>query len=184
MSNVANKKNNIVWIDLEMTGLYPEVDEIIEAACLVTDKNLNIIAESPNLILHQDASVFERMDDWNKKQHTKSGLWKEVVASDLSVQQAEQKILDFLKEITEQGAYLAGNSIWQDRRFIRRYMPNLDKYLHYRMIDVTSIKIVSNHWHPKVTYRKKESHRALDDIKESIEELKHYKKEVFDTKEP
>lgn len=182
MTGTPRKKDNLVWIDLEMTGLDPDKDAIIEAACIVTDKKLNILAESENLILHQDDSVFATMDDWNQNQHTKSGLWKEVIASKLSAHEAESKILDFLENWTEQGAYLAGNSVWQDRRFIRRYMPRLDKYLHYRIVDVTSIKIVCNHWHPRVSFRKKENHRALDDIRESIAELKHYKEKIFEKK--
>ena len=179
MSSTPRKKDNIVWIDLEMTGLYPDQDEIIEAACIITDKHLNVVAESEDLIIHQDESRFKKMDDWNQKQHTKSGLWKQVMASKLSCADAEATLLKFIKAHTERGAYLAGNSIWQDRRFIRRYMPNLDQYLHYRMIDVTSIKIVCNHWHPKVNFRKQENHRALDDIKESIAELRHYKEQIM-----
>ena len=173
------KKNNIVWIDLEMTGLNPEIDEIIEAACLITDTDLNLIAEGPNLILHQDADVYERMDDWNQNQHKKSGLWEKVVASKLTVEEVEEQLLTFIKDNTRKRPYLAGNSIWQDRRFIRKYMPRLDAYLHYRMIDVSAIKIAVDYWRPKVVHIKSESHRALDDIKESIEELRLYQKEIF-----
>lgn len=173
------KKNNIVWIDLEMTGLYPETDEIIEAACLITDTDLNLLAEGPNLILHQEANVFEKMDNWNQNQHTKSGLWPKVLASTLTVQEAEKQLLDFIKANTRKRPYLAGNSIWQDRRFIRKYMPKLDAYLHYRMIDVSALKICVDYWRPKVIHQKRESHRALDDIKESIEELRLYRNEIF-----
>ena len=173
------KKNNIVWIDLEMTGLHPETDEIIETACIITDTDLNLLAEGPNLILNQRPGVFARMDAWNQNQHTKSGLWEKVLASKLSVQDAEEELLTFIKKHTRNRPYIAGNSIWQDRRFIRRYMPRLDAYLHYRMIDVSAIKICIDYWKPKVTHQKKEAHRALDDIKESIEELRLYKDLIF-----
>lgn len=173
------RKNNIIWIDLEMTGLNPETDAIIEAACLITDTDLNLVAEGPNLILHQDKEVFDTMDDWNQNQHTKSGLWEKVVASKLTLEEAEEKILTFIKEHTRTRPYIAGNSIWQDRRFIRRYMPRVDSYLHYRMIDVSAVKILIDYWKPKVTYKKKEAHRALDDIKESLEELRLYKDKIF-----
>ena len=173
------KKNNIVWIDLEMTGLYPETDAIIEAACLITDTSLEIIAESDNLILHQDAKVFDTMDAWNRNQHTKSGLWEKVVASKLTLEEAEENLLNFIKKNTRSRPYLAGNSIWQDRRFIRRYMPRLDAYLHYRMIDVSSVKTLVDYWKPKVIHQKSEAHRALDDIKESLEELRLYRSKIF-----
>lgn len=162
-----------------MTGLNPDEDAIIEAACLITNTNLELVAEGPHLILHQDQDVFTTMDAWNQNQHTKSGLWEKVVASKLGCAEAEEQLLSFIKEHTRDRPYLAGNSIWQDRRFIRRYMPKLDAYLHYRMIDVTSVKILVDYWRPKVTHHKKDAHRALDDIKESIEELKYYRERVF-----
>lgn len=168
---------------MEMTGLNPDVNEIIEAAVIVTDSELNIIEEGPNLVLHQNQSVFETMDEWNKSHHTKSGLWEKVVASTLSVGEAESKILDFLKpHFNRNTGILAGNSIWQDRRFICKYMPNLDSYLHYRMLDVSSIKIAANYWLKFPEFKKENSHRALDDIKESIAELKHYKQHCFNLK--
>lgn len=172
-------KNNIVWIDLEMTGLHPEVDTIIEAACLITNTDLEIVAEGPDIVVHRDAAVFDTMDSWNRRQHTKSGLWEKVVASKITVEEAEDRLLTFIKANTRSRPYLAGNSIWQDRRFIRKYMPRLDSYLHYRMLDVSSIKIVVDYWRPKVAHQKRESHRAMDDIKESIEELKLYKNRIF-----
>lgn len=172
-------KNNLVWIDLEMTGLHPEVDTVIEAACLITNTDLEIIAEGPDLVIQADPSAFESMDAWNKNQHTKSGLWEKVLTSTITVEEAEEKLLTFIKANARSRPYLAGNSIWQDRRFIRKYMPRLDAYLHYRMLDVSSLKIVVDYWRPKVVYQKKESHRALDDIKESIEELKLYKDHIF-----
>jgi len=162
-----------------MTGLHPEVDTVIEAACLITNTDLEIVAEGPDLVIQADPSAFESMDAWNKNQHTKSGLWEKVLTSTITVEEAEEKLLTFIKANARSRPYLAGNSIWQDRRFIRKYMPRLDAYLHYRMLDVSSLKIVVDYWRPKVVYQKKESHRALDDIKESIEELKLYKDHIF-----
>ena len=172
-------KNNLVWIDLEMTGLHPEVDTIIEAACLITNTDLEIVAEGPDLVIQANPAVFESMDTWNKNQHTKSGLWEKVLASTITVEEAEERLLTFIKANARSRPYLAGNSIWQDRRFIRKYMPRLDEYLHYRMLDVSSIKIVVDYWRPKVVHQKRDSHRALDDVKESIEELKLYKDHIF-----
>jgi oligoribonuclease len=172
-------KNNLVWIDLEMTGLHPEVDTIIEAACLITNTDLEIVAEGPDLVIQANPAVFESMDAWNKNQHTKSGLWEKVLASTITVEEAEERLLTFIKANARSRPYLAGNSIWQDRRFIRKYMPRLDEYLHYRMLDVSSIKIVVDYWRPKVVHQKRDSHRALDDVKESIEELKLYKDHIF-----
>jgi len=166
-------------MDLEMTGLDPKIDEIIEIACIITDHNLTLIEEAPVLTIKQEPEVFQRMDQWNQRQHTKSGLWANVLKSTMTITEAENILLPFLKKNVPPKSYLAGNSIWQDRRFIRKYMPKIDQYLHYRMIDVTSIKIVSNYWQTKLRYSKKESHRALDDIKESIEELRYYKKHAF-----
>ena len=172
--------SKIIWMDLEMTGLDPKVDEIIEIACIITDSDLTVLEEAPVLTIKQEAHVFERMDAWNQNQHTKSGLWANVLKSTMNITEAEKIVLQFLKEQVPPNSYLAGNSIWQDRRFLRKYMPKVDAYMHYRMIDVTSIKLVSNYWHPKVKYSKKEAHRALDDVKESIEELNYYKQHIFD----
>ena len=170
----------IVWIDLEMTGLKPEKDTILETACIITDKYLNIIAEQGAQFIHHDQSLFKTMDPWCQKQHTKSGLWQEVVKSKTSLKEAEENLLSFIKQHVKRNSYMAGNSIWQDRRFIINYMPNLDEYLHYRMIDVTSVKILKDFWHPAIRLSKKESPRALDDIKESITKLKYYMETVFD----
>ena len=171
----------LVWMDLEMTGLDPDTDEIIEIASLITDGSLNVIATGPEIIIHQPAERFEKMDDWNKSQHSKSGLWDKVLTSKISVEDAEKLTLSFIKQHVSKGkAPLCGNSIWQDRRFITKYMPNIDNYLHYRMVDVSSIKEVTNRWYPELTgFPKKESHRALDDIIESVNELKFYKVNVF-----
>ncbi len=173
-----DKKTNLIWVDLEMTGLNPEVDRILEIATLVTDKDLNIVAEGPNLIVHQPDSVLDAMDEWCTTHHGESGLTQKVKDSALSEAAAEQQTLEFLKEWAEAGASpLCGNSIWQDRRFLIRYMPGLDSFCHYRNIDVSTLKELARRWRPEVVdgVQKKGSHRALDDIKESIEELKHYR---------
>lgn len=164
-----------------MTGLDPEVEQIIETAVIVTDKELNIIAEGPEYIIHQPAEKFNDMDDWNQSHHKSSGLWDKVVASQTTCEEAEQGVLEFIKEYTEiNKCPLAGNSIWQDRRFIVKYMKALDSYLHYRMIDTSSVKEVIKRWYPdKQEYSKKNNHRAMDDIKESIEELKYFRKNFF-----
>jgi oligoribonuclease len=178
---MSDKDSRIVWMDLEMTGLDPLQDDIIEIATLITDKDLNIIAEGPEIIVNQPESRFEKMDDWNQNQHTKSGLWEKVIASTITIEEAEKITLDFIKEhVDERKAPLAGNSIWQDRRFITIHMKNIDKYLHYRMIDVSTLKELGARWYSGMKgYQKKGSHRAMDDIRESIEELKHYKSLMF-----
>ncbi len=169
----------LIWLDLEMTGLNIETDEIIEAACSITDENLNIIAEISDIYIHQDPSRFEKMDDWNQKQHKESGLWEKVVQSTTTVEEAEKTLLDFIKKHAPAKSILAGNSIWNDRRFIYKYMKNLDSFLHYRMLDVSSIKILKDCWYPKEAHNKKNLHRALDDIRESINELKFYREKIF-----
>ena len=191
-STKANNNKNesptkLVWMDLEMTGLDPERDFIIEMATLITDSDLNIIAEGPEIVIHQPAKLFETMDDWNREHHTKSGLWAKVLESNISQSEAEQKTLNFLKQhIGPRESPLCGNSIWQDRRFISKYMKELDAYLHYRLIDVSSVKIIGKLWYPKEFekgFEKKSSHRALDDIRESIEELRFYRKTLFKTEQ-
>ena len=177
----------LVWMDLEMTGLDPDTDEIIEIATLITDADLNLVAEGPELILHQPQERFDKMDDWNREHHTKSGLWEKVVQSKIDMRAAEEQTLAFVKEhVGERMAPLCGNSIWQDRRFLARHMPALEAYLHYRLVDVSTIKELSRRWYPNLgPYSKKLlSHRALDDIRESIEELKFYRAKLFvDAKE-
>lgn len=175
------KAGNIVWIDLEMTGLNPLTDEIIEIATIITDKDLEVIAEGPELILSQPESKFEKMDKWNQKQHKKSGLWEKVVSSNISTKQAEIMTLDFIKEhVDEKAAPLAGNSIWQDRRFIALQMQGLDSYLNYRLIDVSTVKELAKRWYPSLEgYTKKISHRAKDDIMESVAELKYYRRHML-----
>lgn len=177
-----DKKTNLVWMDLEMTGLNPDTDRILEIATLVTDKDLNIIAEGPNLIVHQSDEVLEAMDEWCTTHHGASGLTAKVRASELDELAAEVQTLAFMQEWVEPGqSPLCGNSIWQDRRFLIRYMPKLDQYCHYRNIDVSTLKELARRWRPEVLegVKKQGSHRALDDIKESIGELQHYRKELL-----
>ena len=174
-------QNKLVWIDLEMTGLDPQVDTILEIATIITDMNLNIIAHGPNIIIHQPDEILDVMNDWCKKNHQASGLTDAVKNSTTSLEQAEQQTLDFIHQHTERRcAFLAGNSIWQDRLFIQKYMPRILEHLHYRMVDVTSIKELLEGWHNiKHPYTKNSAHRALDDIQESINELAFYRKHFF-----
>ena len=177
-----NKAQNLVWIDLEMTGLDPKVDTILEISTIITDSDLNIIGEDKTHYIHHNQEQFEMMNDWCKEHHTKSGLWDKVTASTTTINEAEEDLLKFLVEYTEKGKnILCGNSIHQDRRFIHKYMPKLDDLLHYRMIDVSTVKELANRWYPKTDkeFTKKNTHRAHDDIVESIEELKFYKEHFF-----
>ena len=174
----------LVWLDMEMTGLDPERERIIEVATILTDGNLTELATGPDLVVHQDDAVLAAMDDWNKKHHGASGLVERVKASTITEADAEAQTLAFIN--AHAGAkdrpVLAGNSIHQDRRFIRRYMPALEKRLHYRMVDVSTIKELARRWYPAVVTKqppKKETHRALDDIRESLDELRFYRQHVF-----
>lgn len=179
-------KNLLVWMDLEMTGLEPDRDTIIEIATLVTDGALNIVAEGPELVIRQDASLFDKMDDWNREHHTKSGLWQKVVSSNVSLADAERQTVEFLKaHMGPKESPLCGNSVWQDRRFLVRYMPTLEAYLHYRLVDVSTIKELATRWYPNVKFAKaKGSHRALDDIRESLDELRFYRETFFKAPDP
>lgn len=176
-------KDAIVWMDLEMTGLDPEKERIIEIAVLITDGNLNVIAEGPNLVVHQSDALLAAMDAWNTEHHAKSGLTEQVRASLVSEAQAEEQVLAFIASHCEvRTAPLAGNTIHQDKRFLQKYMPRLDAYLHYRIIDVSSVKELVRRWMPKVHYKqpaKNEGHRAMDDIKESLRELQYYREAAF-----
>jgi oligoribonuclease len=170
-------------MDMEMSGLEPETDRILEVAVLVTDGELEVVAEGPNLILHQSDEVLAAMDEWNTAHHGQSGLTKRVSESTTDESQASAAILEFLAEHTKKKkAPLAGNSIHQDRRFVARYLPEIEDWLHYRNVDVSTIKELALRWYPKqYTARptKKGSHRAMDDLMESIEELKYYRKALF-----
>jgi oligoribonuclease len=175
---IMNKKTNLIWIDLEMTGLIPESDVIIEIATVVTDANLNVIEEGPSLAIHQNIDLLDGMDDWNTNQHNQSGLVQRVIESKVSTAEAESQTLDFLIKYVDQGASpMCGNSICQDRRFLYNYMPKLEKFFHYRHIDVSTLKELAVRWKPSIissTY-KKSRHLALSDVYDSIDELKHYK---------
>lgn len=171
----------LVWIDLEMSGLDPRTCQILEIATLVTDADLNVLAEGPELIVHQPDAVLDAMDTWCTEHHGASGLTAAVRASKVSLADAEAQTLEFLREHTTSGASpLCGNSIWQDRRFIVAGMPELDAFLHYRLVDVSTIKELARRWYPDVSAPPKaESHRALGDIRESIAELRFYRERLF-----
>lgn len=172
--------DNLVWVDLEMTGLDVEECHIIEIAAIITDKNLNIIAEAEPIAIYQDNEIMANMNEWCIKTHAETGLTKRVKESKISLEQAEQMIVDFIAQyVPYQNSPLCGNSIWQDRRFLGKYMPKIDDYCHYRVLDVTSIKLLNDYWGGKESYHKQNTHKALDDIRESIAELKFYKEKIF-----
>ncbi|MBT3548550.1 MAG: oligoribonuclease [Gammaproteobacteria bacterium] len=175
-------KSNLIWIDLEMTGLDTQRDYIIEIATIVTDKNLNILAEGPNLVIHQIDEVMNNMDDWNTNQHARTGLTEEVKLSTINEEQAENETIKFLEEFIFDGeSPLCGNTICQDRRFLARCMPRLEAFCHYRNLDVSSIREVGKRWFydDMDNFKKHGNHRALGDIRDSIEELKYYRKTIF-----
>lgn len=169
---------HLIWVDLEMTGLSPEADRIIEIATLVTDSALNILAEGPVLAVHQSDRLLNGMDEWNTRQHGGSGLVARVRASQTGEAEAEAATLAFLAEWVPEGASpMCGNSICQDRRFLARYMPTLERYFHYRHLDVSTLKVLAQRWAPAVAagFTKQSSHLALDDIRDSVAELRHYR---------
>lgn len=176
-------QSNLVWIDLEMTGLNPDKDVILEIATIVTTSSLDIVAQGPSFIVGVEESILASMDVWNTTHHTRSGLVEKVRESSLTVEEAQEATLQFLKEHTQPGiSPLCGNSVWQDRAFLRRQMPQLDAFLNYRIIDVSSVKEVIKRWYPRNPHSffvKTENHRALEDIEQSIEELKHYRDFFF-----
>lgn len=179
---MSKKHSNLVWIDLEMTGLDPRHCTILEIATIVTDSNLNILDIGPNLAIHQPDPILEGMDAWNTTHHTASGLYTRVQESQVTMEEAERQTLDFIKRFSRhREAPLCGNTIGQDRRFLDAYMPSLEAHLHYRNIDVSSIKELVTRWYPEsyLPPRKKTAHLALEDIKESIEELRYYQRAIF-----
>lgn len=176
------KRDHLIWIDLEMTGLNPDRDHIIEMALVVTNPQLNTVAESPVFAIHQPDSVLEAMDEWNTNQHNKSGLIERVRASHITEEQAQAEALEFLMQHVPPGkSPMCGSSICQDRRFLYRWMPKLEQYFHYRNLDVSSIKILAQHWAPQILQgvKKETRHLALDDIYDSIAELRYYRNKFF-----
>ncbi|MCE3045571.1 oligoribonuclease [Legionella sp. 16cNR16C] len=170
--------NNLIWIDLEMTGLNPEVDRIIEIATVVTDSRLNILGEGPVFAVSQSEELLLGMDEWNTRQHNQSGLVQRVRESKITEAQAEQKTIDFLSQYLDRGkSPMCGNSICQDRRFLYKYMPNLAEFFHYRNLDVSTLKELVKRWNPRLMdgLIKESKHLALDDIKDSIAELVYYR---------
>ena len=180
--STTRKNDRLVWVDMEMSGLLPETDRILEIAMIVTDGDLNIVAEGPVLVVHQEDAVLDRMDAWNKGTHGKSGLIDKVKASTLTEADVEAECLAFLKQHVKSSiSPMCGNTIHQDRRFMNRYMPKLEAYFHYRNIDVSTIKELCKRWQPEIAkgFSKQQAHTALADIIESVEELRYYREKLF-----
>jgi len=175
-------KKNLVWMDLEMTGLDPSKDFIIEIATIVTDQDLNILAEGPDLAIWQSESALSGMDEWNQKHHGQSGLIERVRKSTIQQDEAEAKTLDFVQQYVDRDSSpLCGNTIWQDRRFLANHMPALEAYFHYRIIDVSSLKELASIWKPSILegFSKQHKHTALSDVRESIMELRYYREHLL-----
>ena len=174
---------NLIWIDLEMTGLDTEQDVIIEIATIVTDKDLNVLGEGPIMAIHQPDALLDGMDEWNTRQHGQSGLTERVRSSATSMAEAEQNTIEFLQQFVDAGVSpMCGNSICQDRRFLSRQMPKLEAFFHYRNLDVSSVKEITKRWRPELLkgFKKQGSHLAMDDIKDSIAELSYYREVFFE----
>jgi oligoribonuclease len=178
MQIMAQDAQHLIWIDLEMTGLNPDTDKIIEIATIITDKDLNILAQGPALAVHQSDEALDAMDEWNQTHHGQSGLIERVKASTIDDAEAERLTLEFIKQwLPERTSPICGNSIGQDRRFLVRYMPELEAYFHYRNLDVSTLKELAARWAPSLKdgFKKQTKHEALADIIESIEELRYYR---------
>ena len=177
----TDKKSTLVWMDLEMSGLDPEENTILEIATLITDFNLEIIEEGPVIAIHQTDELLESMDEWNTNCHKKTGLTERVKKSDVGMKDAEVLTLDFInKHVDKNTSPLCGNTIWQDRRFLIKYMPELENYCHYRNIDVSSVKELYTRWYPnRPVFEKAKDHSAMKDIIESVDELKYYRTKIF-----
>jgi oligoribonuclease len=170
--------DNLVWVDMEMTGLSPDTDRVLEIAVIVTDAKLEILAEGPVVVLHQDDAILDKMDAWNKGTHGRSGLIDKVKASTVDEAQAEEALLVFMRQwVGKSKSPMCGNTICQDRRFMARWLPRLEAYFHYRNVDVSTLKELARRWRPEVVegFKKQQAHTALADIRESIDELKHYR---------
>ena len=177
---MSNPATNLIWIDLEMTGLDSQRDEILEIATIITDCGLNILAEGPVIAIHQPDSILDNLDDWNRHFHGKSGLIERCRASTATLESAEQATLDFIKEhVAMRKSPMCGNSICQDRRFMARLMPTLEHYFHYRNLDVSTLKELASRWYPDKLFQKQSTHIALNDIRDSIDELRHYRAHIF-----
>ena len=181
LTQPVQAKNYMVWIDLEMTGLDPDVDRIIEVAVLITDSELEIVAHGPELAVYRTDEELSVMNSWNRNTHGGSGLIERVKASDISIAQAEQQVAEFIQAWTESGsAPLCGNSVHVDKRFMYREMPSVVEWLHYRIVDVSTLKELAQRWYPDMEpFAKQERHRAMDDIRESIDELRWYRRQLF-----
>ena len=181
--NIAiNKETNLIWIDLEMTGLNPDTDRIIEIATIVTDAHLNILAEGPMLAIHQKDIVLNAMDEWNTRQHGQSGLTERVRRSTITEAEAEAQTIEFLSRFVDvKKSPMCGNSICQDRRFLYRTMPKLEAFFHYRNLDVSTVKELARRWRPEIMqgFSKESTHLALNDIRDSIDELRYYREYFF-----
>ena len=182
MTAAIDKSKTLIWIDMEMTGLEPDTDRVIEIATLITDADLNIIAEGPVVAVHQSEAALAAMDEWNQRTHGASGLIERVRASKADDAEAERLTLEFLQKYADpRSSPMCGNSVHQDRRFLVRYMPALEAFFHYRNLDVSTVKELAKRWRPELPagFSKKGSHQALDDIRESVEELKYYRQTFF-----
>jgi len=185
MAEKGTDGNRLIWVDCEMTGLDDNTDQLLEIACLITegDEKLTLVAEGPNLIIHQSDSVLQAMGEWCTRQHGESGLIKAVQQSKITIQDAERQLLDFVRKHTPVGICpMAGNSVYADKIFLKKYLPKFVQHFHYRLVDVSTVKELCRRWYPEKFAKappKQLTHRALDDIKESVSELRYYKTAIF-----